>query len=383
MVLEVMAPHNIKTICFFTRRYDDILDNKIFKQKFHSQYFWVKYLDSSQYRIMWIFGSSNDHKMDHSLGQIHFLKDYKRTNPIIQKFSFYKKSAELVEKEKVDVVICNGINDIFSHYLLARRIDSIAYTIVQDHATMFKTKYTFVSTFFKRINSYIFNSEGLEKEWVKSNLIAKENIFYLPEGVSEFKANDKNIARQLTKMKGDPIFLWVGNLVKLKDPMSCLEAISGLVKEKKDLRLYMIYQKAPLKSIVNNFIQKNNLENNIILLGSIKHKDIEPYFQSADYYISSSLKEGSGYAAIEAMACNVIPILSNIPSFKHFTKDGEVGGMFEQEKPQDIKKKVLELLAKDTESAKLKLEIYYHANFSPEALAQKFSSCIQTILHAK
>lgn len=372
----------MRTICFFTRRYDDILDIEIFEQKFHNQYFWVQYLDSKEFRVMWIFGSFNNSKKDHNLGQIHFIKDYKRTNPIIQKNSFYKQSKELLEREKVDVVICNGINDILSHYLLASKFDSNISILVQDHATVFKTKYTYASTFFKKMNGFIFNSEGLEKEWVESNLIAKEKIYYLPEGVSDFNALDKNIAREKTKMQGDPIFLWVGNLVNLKDPMNCLKAISEIVKVKKDLVLYMIYQKAPLQSEVDNFIQHNNLKNNVILLGAIKHEEIEAYFSSADYFISSSLKEGSGYAAIEAMACNVIPILSNIPSFRHFTQNGEVGGMFKKQQAKDIKKKVLDILDRDTESMRQELEIYYNANFSPKALAIKFSTCIQSVVHA-
>jgi len=289
-----MEARNIKTICFFTRRYDDLLNKDVFPKKFYSQYFWVKLLDPSKCKIIWIFGSSEDRQIKHELGTIHFVKDFKRSKLLIEKASFYKKSKTIIEKEKVDVVICNGMNDISSHHLLAKKLGPGINTILQDHATTYSFKYSLVSSFYKALDGFIFNSMGQEEAWVKAKLIDQNKVHFLPEGVSAFKSINKKTARIKTKLKGSPILLWVGNLVTLKDPMTCLNAIKEIVKEIPELMLYMIYQKEDTDLEIQDFIVKNGLSNNINLIGSINHDEIEPYFQSADYYISSSLKEGSG-----------------------------------------------------------------------------------------
>jgi len=376
-----MSAKDIKTICFFTRRYDDLLKEDVFSKKFHNQYFWVKHLDSDKFNCIWIFGAAEDRQLNHELGKIYFVKDFKRTKLLLEKASLYKKSKNIIEKENVNLVICNGMNDISSHHLLSKKLGSNTPTILQDHASTYNFKYSLVSSFFKELDGFIFNSVGQEEEWVKAKLIDKEKVYFLPEGVSEFQAINKDTARAKTKLNGDPIFLWVGNLVDLKDPMTCLKGIKEVVKDKTSLRLYMIYQKDTLIDKVKSFIAENKLENNIILLGSVKHEEIESYFQSADFFISSSLKEGSGYAAIEAMACNTIPILSDIPSFKDFTNSGKVGRMFEKAKVEDLKTKILELLERDQLVLKNELQSHYQSNFSPSALANKFSDCIQSILH--
>ena len=378
-----MKKGSIKTICFFTRRYDDLLHIDVFDQKFFNQYFWVKHLNKNKYKIIWIFGAQEERKVDHELGSIYFIPDNKRTKLQLQKKSFYKSTIIILEKEKGDVVLANGMNDIASHYYLFRQLsnkENATPIVVQDHATVYRKKYSLVSKFFKPIEGFIFNSPGQETEWINANLFNKSNVHFLPEGVSQFQATDKKSALQKTKLEGSPICLWVGNLVKLKDPFTSLKAIKEVVKVKPSLSLYMIYQKEDLKSEIENYIEINKLKDNVFLLGQIEHSDIEAYFQSADYFISSSIKEGSGYAAIEAMACNTIPILSDIPSFAHFTKNGEIGCMFKQGDHIDMKEKLLQLTSQKKDLIKQKVEKHYNTNFSPTALAQKFETCINTIL---
>ncbi len=374
-----MATSNLKTVCFFTRRYDDLITDSNFNQKFYNQYFWVKYLDQQKIKVIWVFGAEKRKTLEHELGTLHFVPDFKRTKLLLQKSGFYKETKMILEQEKVNLVIGNGINDITSHFSLSRKIKSNIPIIVQDHASVYRKKYSLVSAFFKRMDGFIFNSPGQEKEWVDAKLVDANKVYFLPEGVSEFKAADKSKVHQKTTLKGNPIFLWVGNLVTLKDPLTCLKAFREIVKEKPTLTLYMIFQKTILQPEIEAFITDNQLNDNIFLIGKVKHEEIESYYQSADFFISSSLKEGSGYAAIEAMACNTIPILSDIPSFKHFTNNGEVGGMFGQGNHMELKEKVLELLKEDSAFIKEKVKLHYEANFSPQALANKFSILVQKI----
>jgi glycosyltransferase involved in cell wall biosynthesis len=45
------------------------------------------------------------------------------------------------------------------------------------------------------------------------------------------------------------------------------------------------------------------------------------YYSAADVFISGSHYEGSGYALIEAMSAGLVPIVTDIPSFRSITGD--------------------------------------------------------------
>ena len=50
------------------------------------------------------------------------------------------------------------------------------------------------------------------------------------------------------------------------------------------------------------------------------------YYSAADVYVSASRSEGSGYALIEALACGLTPVVTDIAPFRAIA--GEVGARF-------------------------------------------------------
>ncbi len=53
------------------------------------------------------------------------------------------------------------------------------------------------------------------------------------------------------------------------------------------------------------------------------------YYNSADYFVLGSHYEGSGFSLVEAMSCGVIPIVTDIPSFRMMTNNGKIGTLME------------------------------------------------------
>jgi glycosyltransferase involved in cell wall biosynthesis len=62
------------------------------------------------------------------------------------------------------------------------------------------------------------------------------------------------------------------------------------------------------------------------MVGAVPHARMADYYSSADVFVSASHDEGSGYALIEALACGVTPVVSDIPPFQAIA--GEVGARF-------------------------------------------------------
>jgi len=70
------------------------------------------------------------------------------------------------------------------------------------------------------------------------------------------------------------------------------------------------------------------LKSRVTLLGRLSRDKVRLILSAADIFASASRREGSGYAALEAMACGAVPVLSDIPSFRAMTGDGTVGLLF-------------------------------------------------------
>ncbi len=150
--------------------------------------------------------------------------------------------------------------------------------------------------------------------------------YEIPESTSRFSPGDRDEARRLTGLKGDPAVLWIGHLNANKDPLTVLKGISAAVRELPRLQLFCCFGTAPLLSDVQHRIASDpNLRDRVHLLGRVPHEKIEQLMQAADLFVLGSHHEGSGYSLIEALACGLPPVVTNIPSFRSLTGAGTVG----------------------------------------------------------
>jgi glycosyltransferase involved in cell wall biosynthesis len=66
------------------------------------------------------------------------------------------------------------------------------------------------------------------------------------------------------------------------------------------------------------------------------HEHIEALMSAADLFVSGSHREGSGFAVIEALACGLVPVITNIPSFRALTANGTVGRLWRPGNATDL-----------------------------------------------
>lgn len=107
----------------------------------------------------------------------------------------------------------------------------------------------------------------------------------------------------------------------------------------------------PDEKKIKEIIDSLDLNDFVHFTGAIPNEQLAYYLNSADIYVSTSKSDGSSLSLLEAMACGLPLIVSDVPAILEWVKDGENGYVVPRKKVKPISDKVL-LLLKDQDSAK-------------------------------
>ncbi len=239
--------------------------------------------------------------------------------------------AELLRELEPDVIHVHGLG--FAHDLsrLAKLLPTTP-ILVQDHANRLPRPWH--RPRWRRALSnaaaIAFCAREQAEPFVKAGVIgARTRIYAIPECSSRFMPGDRTGARAATGLYGDPCVLWVGHLDDNKDPLSVLDGIALAAAELPNLHLWCCFGTAPLlPKVMARVDLVPHLRERVHLLGRVPHERIELLMHAADLFVLGSHREGSGYALIEALACGLPPIVTDIPSFRTLTGHGAIGALW-------------------------------------------------------
>jgi len=103
--------------------------------------------------------------------------------------------------------------------------------------------------------------------------------------------------------------IFVGRLIKEKNPDLLVEAVASVLPEYPDLRVLLIGQ-GPEEKKIQDMIRKKNLEDVILLHGFYEnHDDLMAALKSSKIFVLPSTREGFGISALEALACG-LPVVT-------------------------------------------------------------------------
>lgn len=140
--------------------------------------------------------------------------------------------------------------------------------------------------------------------------------------VSESKSTNMiSVRKQLDIPEDAFVIISVGELSKRKNHAVILNAINQL-PDKSNI-YYIICGIGAEKKFLEQLAQKNNFTKNIKLLGY--RKNIPELYAASDICAFPSLREGLGLAGIEAMACGLPIVTSNINGILDYSQNGITG----------------------------------------------------------
>jgi len=228
---------------------------------------------------------------------------------------------------------------------------------------------------------FLFTAIGNAENYFKEGLITDKNkCFEVLEASTWFTKLDKQGCRRELGMTGEYNFLWVGRLDENKDPLTALKGFEKYVVNNPAAKLYMIYQEEQLLPRIKGLIAASEaLQKAVIFVGKVEHNQLNKWYSAADFYLSASHKEGSGYALLEAMACGCIPVVTDIPSYRKITDDGRLGLLYEKGNSDDLLETLLKVDQIDKDKLSDEIVTHFNNRFSFKAIAEDIYQVCQKL----
>jgi len=110
------------------------------------------------------------------------------------------------------------------------------------------------------------------------------------------------------------------------------------------------------------------------LLGEVPHSQVELLMSAADLYVSASHREGSGYALIEALACGLPPVVSDIPSFRALTAGGSIGDLWPCGNASELADRLINAAARPRQATRAQVREHFTRELSFDAVGRKLAA---------
>ncbi len=220
----------------------------------------------------------------------------------------------------------------------------------------------------------LFTTRAHGREWVASGAIPDEGrIVELFETSTFLRGPDRR--------EGGARFLCVGRLDPVKDPLTTLDGFSRIARVRPDARLVLAWNDAPMEAEVRRVIASDPvLAPRVELRGHVARADMAALYAGTDILLQSSMREVCGVAVIEALACGVVPVVTDIPSFRRLSDDGRVGRLFPRGDGVALAAQALSLLDGDLAGTAVAARAWFDRALSFEVLAGELEA-IYVIAH--
>jgi glycosyltransferase involved in cell wall biosynthesis len=186
------------------------------------------------------------------------------------------------------------------------------------------------------------------QKWIISNTFLTRNMQVLVYG--QWEGSSKNIKPFFTatyheedklaiskkEVKGHIDFVFVGTLVKGKNPLYAIQLVEFLSKKGYDVRL-SLYGEGIERATLEQYIITNQLEEVIELQGNQSKETVQKAYQNSHFVVLPSDSEGWPKAIAEGMFWGCIPLATPVSCVPFMLDQGKRGILLDMDLVKDSK----------------------------------------------
>lgn len=163
--------------------------------------------------------------------------------------------------------------------------------------------------------------------------IRNKNLFRIPNGVDTARfcpvgeSQKQNVRRKLGIPQNKKIVLFTGRLVSYKG-LPLLLRVWDEIQSAHDQSMLLLVGSGGLdihncESELREFVEANKLFNSVWFMGSVGN--VNEYLQASDIFVFPTEREAFGISLIEAMACGIPVVATNVGGLKDIVTDRKNG----------------------------------------------------------
>ena len=220
----------------------------------------------------------------------------------------------------------------------------------------------------------------LRKKYIKKNLLTFVGISNEISNMAKrlypnikchtiYNGTDVNVS-SLANITKKYDFIIVASLTEVKNHMLLFESLKDILSINSRVKLLCVGD-GPLKEQYRDFVENNNLKNNIFFTGPVS--SVRDYLFQSDCFVLSSVREGNPMSILEAMSCGLAIIAPRVGGIPDVVIDGANGYLYERGSKEQLAKLLDYALKNKTEMEKIgQYNINYVKKFSLENCANGY-----------
>lgn len=300
-----------------------------------------------------------------------------------------KRIREYIEAERPDIIHTIGV---FPDYLIAKmgfsnHVFTLRNYLYDDYLDKFgKVRGSILAKMqiaaIKRTRSVVTCSQSLEMMYrerlgisthcIQNGVDAKK---YSPISKDE----KKRLRRKLGFSQKDFIWIYSGQFIGRKNIPFMIDGFLKRDTKDKNEKLVLLGDGDDYEAIRENY----KWAENVIFVGDVKN--VVEYLNAGDVYVSASKSEGLPNSVLEAMACGLPVLLSDIPQHKELLIDGTKGGgiTFRLDSMNDYIDRMNEIRQADVTLIGQNAHVSVISNFDSKEVSKQYQELYKKTMHPK
>jgi len=181
-----------------------------------------------------------------------------------------------------------------------------------------------------------------DAEVVKQKIISDYStdsgkITVFPWGIdlSVFKPIDKKKCREQLSIPSDRFVIVFNRYLEQVYGVDYLLEGYRMFCRNKDNVLLLLITSGSLRTSVISFISNHGLEDKVRLISMVPNRELPEFLNASDVYISTSLSDGTSLSLLEAMACGLGLVVTDVPAIKEWVS-GENGILISRKNSEEV-----------------------------------------------
>ena len=287
----------------------------------------------------WLYNFAHKFSRNSLIGKIPYLRGLPSLLNII---SFSISAFRIIKRKKFDVAQLNGLPLLGSW--IVKYLNKVAVVRFPGPPSRF-------------YYSQMMQCSALVANGDAYNYIIKQigiNCHNIPPGVDDKvfrRIGGSSVRERYNVSNQDFLLLYVGRFIEIKNIPFLLEGFAQACREQNNLTL-MLVGEGYLLHEMQQLASKHGIIEKVRFVGGMEQKQLPSYYSAADAFIITSHYDNFPNAVLEAMACGLPIIGTNVGGIPQQIADGENGFLIEPGNLLDLKMAILNL-AKNSEKCQV------------------------------